>query len=336
MRDFMIGLTAIVGLVGLAAMLLLFGEFTSFREPTYAITFRLDTASNLSTSSAVTLNGVQVGKIERITTAADPRDGVVVGVAIKETHRIPRGVQVAISRDLIGDSTLALKASHDPLSSDAGYLAEGDSIEATAASFLDEVTDLIDRRLASLERAAVSFQELSETYVRVGNQLGAFIEPRTVEQVDAGEAPPNLSSTLSRIDRSVAAAQVWVEDEEFRGDVTQTVEAAANTMVRLAEAVDAWTEAASSIAQRTAQAQEGIDEAVTHFVRTTDTLAMTLGEIQYMTAQINSGEGTIGNLVNNPDLYNSLQDAAVRLEKALLEAQLLVEKYRREGVPIQW
>ncbi|MCA9311392.1 MAG: MCE family protein [Phycisphaerales bacterium] len=336
MRDFMIGLTAIIGLLGLAAMLLVFGEFRAFREASYPITFQLDTAANLSTSSPVTLNGVRIGRIADIATAPDPRDGVVIGARILEVHRIPSDVQVSISRDLIGDAALALHVSPDPTRSETRFLNPGDSIEATAAGFLDEVTDLIDRRLASLERAAESFQRLSDTYVRVGEQISDFIEPRSAEQVDAGAAGPNLMSTVQRIDQSVAAAQVWLRDDEFRGDMKTTVEAAANTMVRLADAIDAWTEAASSIAQRTAQAQEGIDDAVGHFVTTTDMLAATLGEIQFLTAQINSGEGTIGNLVNNPDLYHSLEDAAVRLEKALLEAQLLVEKYRKEGIPIQW
>ena len=336
MRDFMIGLTAIIGLLGLAAMLLVFGEFKALREPSYTLTFRLDTAANLSTTSPVTLNGVNIGRIEMISTAADPRDGVVIETRILERHRVPSDVRVSISRDLIGDSALSLQATRDPLSAEARYLDAGESVEATAASFLDEVTDLIDRRLASLERAAESFQRLSDTYVRVGEHVSDFIEPRSVADVDAGLAPPNLLSTVERIDQSVTEAQTWLRDEDFRADIKTTVEAAADTMVRLADAIDAWTAAAGSITERTAQAQEGIDDAVSHFVATTDLLAATLGEIQYLAAQINSGEGTIGQLVSNPDLYLSLEDAAVRLEKALLEAQLLVEKYRKEGIPIQW
>jgi hypothetical protein len=41
-------------------------------------------------------------------------------------------------------------------------------------------------------------------------------------------------------------------------------------------------------------------------------------------------------LLNNPDLYNSMNDAAVRLERALTEAQLLIEKFKAEGVPVRF
>ena len=48
-----------------------------------------------------------------------------------------------------------------------------------------------------------------------------------------------------------------------------------------------------------------------------------------------NGQGTMGQLMNNPDLYNSLKDATTRLDKALTEFQLLAEKFRTEGVRLK-
>ena len=48
---------------------------------------------------------------------------------------------------------------------------------------------------------------------------------------------------------------------------------------------------------------------------------------------INRGEGTVGQLARNPELYNSVKDAADRLEMALRELQLRVQKYKDEGIP---
>ena len=47
------------------------------------------------------------------------------------------------------------------------------------------------------------------------------------------------------------------------------------------------------------------------------------------------GNGTVGMLLNNPDLYNSLTEAAVRLQRVLEEVQLLIEKLKAEGVQIK-
>ena len=53
-----------------------------------------------------------------------------------------------------------------------------------------------------------------------------------------------------------------------------------------------------------------------------------------MLESVNSGKGTLGQLVNNPDLYHSLNDAAKRLEKALGEVELLAQKIKAEGVKV--
>ncbi len=48
------------------------------------------------------------------------------------------------------------------------------------------------------------------------------------------------------------------------------------------------------------------------------------------------GEGTIAQLLNNADLYRSLDDAAIRLERTLREAELLIGKVKAEGIPVLW
>ena len=44
------------------------------------------------------------------------------------------------------------------------------------------------------------------------------------------------------------------------------------------------------------------------------------------------GEGTIGEMMKNPDLYRNLEAASGRLEQVLIDIQLLVEQVREEGV----
>ena len=43
--------------------------------------------------------------------------------------------------------------------------------------------------------------------------------------------------------------------------------------------------------------------------------------------KINKGQGTLGQLANNPDLYNSARDAASRLEKADNSSNMAVRKF---------
>ena len=53
-------------------------------------------------------------------------------------------------------------------------------------------------------------------------------------------------------------------------------------------------------------------------------------------ARINRGEGTLGQLSTNEDLYRSLDASIKQLQTLIQEGQLLIEKFRDEGVPINF
>ena len=48
------------------------------------------------------------------------------------------------------------------------------------------------------------------------------------------------------------------------------------------------------------------------------------------------GDGTVALMLNEPDLYRSLDDAARRLEQALREVTLFIEKVKAEGLPVNF
>ncbi len=65
-RNFVVGLTTIGSLVGLAVLLLLFGELDSLIRPRYALTINTNHAVGLRPGSSVELNGVPVGVVDSI------------------------------------------------------------------------------------------------------------------------------------------------------------------------------------------------------------------------------------------------------------------------------
>jgi phospholipid/cholesterol/gamma-HCH transport system substrate-binding protein len=52
--------------------------------------------------------------------------------------------------------------------------------------------------------------------------------------------------------------------------------------------------------------------------------------------RLNSGEGTIGRLLNDPQLYNDMSDAAQRLTLTLRDLQTLVRKVKEEGLELKF
>ncbi len=182
---------------------------------------------------------------------------------------------------------------------------------------------------------AAAVQELNVTYDEVGKRVSALLEPRTTADVATG-SPPNVPSTLARIDAAVGNANQWLGDAELQTDAKGLVKQASTVLTDASDAVQQWRTTGKTVDDHVAKAGENLAGTSTRLNASLDTLDEAAREARQTMRTLNSGQGTLGMLLVNPDLYRSLQSAAERLEKTLVEAQLLIEKYRKEGVPIQF
>ncbi len=336
-RDLAIGFTALIGLIGLVLILLLFGELSIFTDRAYTVTYRLDTAAGLVRGSRVTLNGVPIGEVADMVPIIEPTPGVEVSVRIREDIFVPRNSRVAIAVGLLGDGALAL-TSTTPVRGEGRpqFLEDGDVVTAEASTIFDEFAELIENRLSEINRAAASVAELSGTYARVGERIYDLLGPRTPEQVDAGDAAPGITTVVARLDRVLADADKWLADEALRTDFHTAVRSVNERLGEASEAIAAVRAAAESVEQQSEALGPRLDSVVTDIRRTADAISIALEDVRQITSRINAGEGTAGQLIVNPDLYRSLTDAAIRLERVLVEGQLLIEKWKAEGLPIQF
>lgn len=337
-KDFFVGITVIVGLVGIGVLLLYFGEFEGVRERTYGISLRLPDATGLSPASRVTLNGVQIGGISSISIAelADPAQGVIVALKVSEGVRVPRDVEITLERGLVGEASLAMVARPREGVTDADFISPGETFTTSARGFFDAIASMIDKRLAAFTDAARSVERLSNTYTQVGEQAKLLLQQHPLDKVDDGSAEPNIATTIARLDRAVKAAEAWIGDDKLRTDISTAAARLTTMLDDAAKAVNAWTATAKTVDTEAASLGKEARTALSDFAQSTKALNETMHEVQSLVARVNRGEGTAGQLVTNPDLYNAITDAATRLEKALTEAQLLFEKYRKEGLPIRF
>ncbi len=82
--------------------------------------------------------------------------------------------------------------------------------------------------------------------------------------------------------------------------------------------------------------QEDIHKIATGIVPAMEKLDAALVEIRQVAKAAREGEGTIGQLLSNPDLYLSLEHTVDRLDELIFEIRLLVEKVRGDGLSTVW
>ena len=147
---------------------------------------------------------------------------------------------------------------------------------------------------------------------------------RTLSEKLAG-----LDLAMRRIDELGKDAQKWLGDEQMLADAKSTVAKANDLIDATSSTVMALTKTANSL--------QGNANALLASVQPVfDQLSKTLAQVELLTKQAQDGKGTVGQLMSNPDLYNSLNDSAQRLKSTLGEVELLMKKVRAEGLGVKF
>ncbi|MBL8964428.1 MAG: MCE family protein [Phycisphaeraceae bacterium] len=341
-RDFLTGLVALAGLLGLAALLFIFGEVRNVFASTYEFQLRVDHAAGLRPTSDVALQGVRIGTVVWIANAPDdPNHGVDIRVKVRGDARIPREFTLYLDKGFVGDAVLDLQVLPGATIDDSKVIRHNEVLPGTRT--VDSLFRRVEIAMAEpLERIG----QAAERVAKLSEDAADLFEPRTLADVHAGK-PANLSSTFERVDQVLANANRWLGDEALHGDARAIAASARDAITEVRATASSLRDTAESIrhASDSARGQietqgariaESADRITAAITQTLGRIDQTAGEIQKIATGINAGEGTIGQLTKNPDLYNSVRDAAVRLDRAINELQMLLEKLKDEGIPISF
>jgi phospholipid/cholesterol/gamma-HCH transport system substrate-binding protein len=348
-RNIAVGFTAILGLAGLALLLMLFGYVPKFFESGYLLQVEFPEAAGLNPGSRVKYRGVDIGQVIEVELLAPPAQGVLATARINEGVQLPRGVQPTIDSTSIlsGGGILAFNVPTEAVIN-GEYLA----VDGTEPPLKGESTDLLGQLAKAIEGAlngpmssfddlkgelrAVSakVQRLSDVWTDVGENANKLLQPREV--IDEGGEPGNIFTVVARADQRLAELKTtleginkWVNDEQLQSDFRETLVSTRSATSKIDKEMD-------NIGAMTADARKSLDQVTRRYMALADDLSQSIKSMQSVLEKADKGDGTIGKLVNDPALYDNINEAADRANEALKELKLLVEKWKAEGVPIQF
>ena len=325
-KHVLLGLTSIFAVSGAVGLLVLFGELESLVRGSYQVTLDCPNAAGLRSGSGIELNGVPIGTVKEILNTSDPDYPVRIIVKIDEDVRIPLdAVPVAMASLLGGSATLmfdAVGGSASMLPTDGRATMRG----PIQSGLMREFSGAFDSRMQPLIEGLEDFRELARNL----NDLVKPIDPdQPGDARNIRTAVVSLNKVLDDVAEALVMAQAWLGDEQFRGDAGVAVRNA-NVLIEQA------TETMVQFADLAGRIQKDSASVSRHLAPVLDELSSTLEEVHGLIGRASEGRGTIAQLLNNPDLYVSLNDAAIRLERTLRDVQLLVEKIQGDGLPAIW
>jgi phospholipid/cholesterol/gamma-HCH transport system substrate-binding protein len=335
-RDFLTGATALAGLAGLIAMLILFGEMAGVAERNYDFRLRLSNAGGLDDTSPVLLNGVKIGQVTKAMALQPPAAGAEVSIRVRRGINIPRQSKVALAQGFVGGASLEFLTTQLTEQQLRDVINENETLDGGAPSTLmGSIQSVVEGPLTKLTDTAAKIDVLADEYTKVGQRLNELLEPRTPADIANGKSP-NFSSTLARLDGAIANADAWLTDETLKAQVRDLVARANRVMDQANELAQEMSSATKTITEQGTRAGDAIAQVGSDAQATLAQVRDAAKELTTSITAINEGKGTLGQLVNNPDLYRSLTAAADRLDRALVAAQEMFEKYKAEGLRLKF
>ncbi len=185
------------------------------------------------------------------------------------------------------------------------------------------------RKLGGLgERADVLLQANQEKLVKALENLNDVLS--RVGLVFSDENQRNLAATLKNVRTSSDSLEsITKNTDELLKDSRKTVSRVNDAMGKAEETMSNLQQATKPMAERSGNIMKNLDES-------TAKLNKTLTDVQELLRGLGSGDGTLRRLINDPALYNHLDEMAVtlarsmpRIDRILRDMEVFADKLAR-------
>ncbi|MCT4623041.1 MAG: MlaD family protein [Schleiferiaceae bacterium] len=266
----------------------------------------------LTVNKPVNINGLQVGQIKEIYFHPDTSGKIMVVLEINNNYPIPSNTIALIhSIGFLGEHVISLDLGDSfdmALSGDTLYTGkDGDLVDA------------VNQQVAPIKAKA---EKLLGTLDTVANTLSEFLNENTRQ--DFMSSFVNLRQTFENLERSSASLERIITSNE--------------------DSISKFVGNLTALSQTLAENSDNLDNILTNFSSISDTIAKAniyeaisslneaLATADSIVTKINEGDGSIGKLINDPELYDNLAEASNSLNRLLLDIKYNPNKYLQVSV----
>jgi len=268
------------------------------RERIYYV--RYDNAGGIAPAGHVRYKGMNVGHVFDIELAKDGTGKIVVSIAVMPDIRIPKGsVATIISPDFI-----SAKAVQIEFSKSNEYLESGDTLApGYVANGLQEVQSQAEALIASMDSAISSISSIfnSETKQNLQNSV------------------KSIESTLRTLDKSTSKVDIMLSENVGRlQNIFQNIESITSNLSQNQDKINTILENLSAVSDSVRRSN------IAATIRQANDALLQASEVMN---KINSGQGSLGLLVNDDKLYKNLEASSKSLDALAVDLKANPGRY---------
>lgn len=266
-----------------------------------------DQIDDLMETNPVTLNGVAIGQVQRIFFHPDGSGRVVVRLLIDNQIPLPaNSVAVLAAADLMGTREIQIRLGDLPQK-----VAPGDTL---ASEMTYSLAQEVSEQLRPLRiQAEQLFGQMDSIVGVVNNIFNAQTQYNIISSIES------LNKTIVNLENTSTLAQSALT-EQF-----QKLSVILANAQSITENLKNHNQTITSILQNLSQTSDNL--AAVDLAETMNKINASMQEFHEIVHAINSGEGTIGLLLNDDALYRNLESSAKQLDSLLLDIRQNPRRY---------
>ncbi|MBA3971546.1 MAG: MCE family protein [Bacteroidetes bacterium] len=279
-------------------------DLFSSQRKFYAVYNNID---GLVEANPLMINGYMVGMVGNIELAADTSGSVIVTLLLNDEIKVPKNsVAKVVSSNILGSKAIQLI-----LGSGTMYAEDGDTLTATQE---DDLKTSVNKTIAPLQEKAVSLIASIDSVMIVVQQV--FNESARQNLAKSFEsiklAITSLETTSYRLDTMVSSEKAKISSILSKVNILATT--LANNSDKLGNVINNFSNISDSLAK-------------SNLTSAINNANVALSQTSTIMTKINSGQGTMGMLINNDSLYRKLDKSAEDLDRLLKDLRINPERY---------
>jgi len=255
----------------------------------------------LAVSKPVLINGYQIGRVDKLELQTD--GSIVATLKIKGKYEIPRNSVAKLeSTDLLGSKAIVMA-----LGTGNDFAQDGDTLNANVQKGLLETVQPVQKK------AELIIGKMDSILTSVNS----ILNPNFQKNVD--KSFNSIASTLSSLESTSKKVDNLVGSEGSRiSAILANVEAISGNLKQNNAKISSILNNINSITDQVAAA---------NFKQTIDNANKAMADLQAIIGKINSGEGTLGLLVNDAKMYENLNNASKNLDNLMIDLKANPKRY---------
>ena len=267
----------------------------------------------------------------------NPYEGVTVTVLIDSNISLPANTVMWVTKQaLVGRPWLE-------------FFTQGDLPDGKAPTLSKVTPDVIPgyAKTASLlpDELAPALKGLAS----LSDNLNKLISPQPKDATSqpstkpsASDADDGLAGTLNNLNVTLKGLSQVFGDVENQTNIKASLKNLAAAAAKANEAMDAMKEFASETRKSFKETSASVDKVVKRADQLTikliddaEKISKLLATVNRIALKIENGDGTAGKMLNDPKLYNNLQEAASQMQILFKEFSALVKTWKENGLKVK-